>query len=267
MTLVLKHKFQSLKVDGGDSSLIRPSNWNDDHDLEGQAWSLPFRAAGTAGDMSDVAIGEGLFFNATTGKLDINLTGLAGFFFMNTPPAGWLKANGAAISRTTYATLFAKISTLYGAGDGSTTFNLPDIRGYFARAWDDARGVDVGRTFGSYQPDFPASHAHTASSGTVSNDHTHFFSANTGTQSANHVHGSSTGQAFVTYSGGAGGQGSSGGGYSTAGTTGIENASHYHGVSGSTGGISANHTHAITVNAAGGDGRPKNLALLGCIKY
>lgn len=44
-------------------------------------------------------------------------------------PSGWLEANGAAVSRTTYASLFAAIGTTYGAGDGSTTFNLPDLRG------------------------------------------------------------------------------------------------------------------------------------------
>ena len=41
---------------------------------------------------------------------------------------GWLLCNGAAISRTTYANLFAKIGTTYGSGDGSTTFNIPDLR-------------------------------------------------------------------------------------------------------------------------------------------
>ena len=42
---------------------------------------------------------------------------------------GWLLANGAAVSRTTYASLFNAIGTRYGAGDNSTTFNLPDVRG------------------------------------------------------------------------------------------------------------------------------------------
>lgn len=46
-------------------------------------------------------------------------------------PAGWLLCNGAAVSRTTYAALFAIISTTYGAGDASTTFNVPDMRGKF----------------------------------------------------------------------------------------------------------------------------------------
>jgi len=43
-------------------------------------------------------------------------------------PTGWLLAQGQAVSRTAYATLFGVISTTYGAGDGSTTFNLPDLR-------------------------------------------------------------------------------------------------------------------------------------------
>lgn len=66
-------------------------------------------------------------------------------------PTGYLKANGAAVSRTTYAALFAAIGTAFGVGDGSTTFNLPDLRGEFMRGWDDGRGVDSGRTLGSAQ--------------------------------------------------------------------------------------------------------------------
>lgn len=77
--------------------------------------------------------------------------GQVAFFARATAPAGWLKANGAAISRTAYAELFAAIGTTFGAGDGSTTFNLPDLRGEFLRAVDDSRGVDAGRTLGSYQ--------------------------------------------------------------------------------------------------------------------
>ena len=75
------------------------------------------------------------------------------YFAGQTAPAGWLKANGAAVSRTAYAALFAAIGTTYGAGDGSTTFNLPDLRGEFIRGWDDGRGIDRGRVFGSAQGD------------------------------------------------------------------------------------------------------------------
>ena len=78
-------------------------------------------------------------------------------------PTGWLECNGAAISRSTYATLFAAISTHYGVGDGSSTFNLPDLRGEFVRGFDNSRGVDSGRTFASAQSDQNKSHTHTAS--------------------------------------------------------------------------------------------------------
>lgn len=79
--------------------------------------------------------------------------GQVAFFASTTAPAGWLKANGALVSRTSYADLFAIIGTTFGAGDGATTFALPDIRGYALRAWDDGRGVDSGRVFGSTQAD------------------------------------------------------------------------------------------------------------------
>ena len=52
-------------------------------------------------------------------------------------PSGYLLCNGAAISRTDYAALFAAIGTIYGTGDGSTTFNLPDFRGKFLRGYLD----------------------------------------------------------------------------------------------------------------------------------
>lgn len=68
-------------------------------------------------------------------------------------PSGWLECNGAAISRMTYGTLFAVIGTNYGAGDGATTFNLPDLRGEFLRGADRGRGVDAGRAIGSAQGD------------------------------------------------------------------------------------------------------------------
>lgn len=70
-------------------------------------------------------------------------------------PNGWVMCDGAAISRTTYVNLFAATSTAYGAGDGSTTFNLPDFRGRFARYNDDmgtgAASRDTGRVHGSTQ--------------------------------------------------------------------------------------------------------------------
>ena len=77
-----------------------------------------------------------------------------------TVPTNWLECNGAAISRTTYAALFAAIGVLWGVGDGSTTFNLPDMRGEFLRGWDNGRGVDWGRALASSQTDELKSHKH-----------------------------------------------------------------------------------------------------------
>lgn len=93
----------------------------------------------------------------------------------NTAPTGWLKRNGAAISRTTYAALFAVISTDFGVGDGSTTFNLPDDRGVVERGWDDSKGYDTGRAFGSYQADDNKAHTHT---GTTASDGAHTHTVN-----------------------------------------------------------------------------------------
>lgn len=82
------------------------------------------------------------------------------FHAASTAPAGYLKANGAAISRATYAALFAAIGTTFGVGDGSTTFNLPDLRGQFVRSFDDGAGVDSGRVFGAAQDDAFQGHKH-----------------------------------------------------------------------------------------------------------
>lgn len=87
------------------------------------------------------------------------------YFARDTPPAGFLAANGANVSRTTYAGLFTAINTLWGAGDGSTTFTLPDLRGEFARGWDNGRGVDSGRAFGTSQAQQTAQHKHVSSYG------------------------------------------------------------------------------------------------------
>lgn len=104
-------------------------------------------------------------------------------FAGNVAPAGWLKANGAAISRTTYPRLWAwaqasgnlaasegaKQAGQFGPGNGSTTFTIPDLRGEFVRGWDDSRGVDSGRGIGSAQAQDYQSHGH----GVTDPGHTH----------------------------------------------------------------------------------------------
>lgn len=99
--------------------------------------------------------------NVATRSADLK-AGTTAFFAMNTAPTGWIKANGAAVSRTTYADLFAAIGTTYGVGNGSTTFALPDLRGEFPRGFDDGRGVDSGRALGSTQDGKIKDHRHVA---------------------------------------------------------------------------------------------------------
>jgi len=86
-------------------------------------------------------------------------SGMVQMFANATVPSGWLECNGASVSRSTYADLFAAIGTTYGSTNGSS-FNLPDMRGRFARAWDHGAGVDAdaasrtgGDNVGSTQAD------------------------------------------------------------------------------------------------------------------
>jgi len=87
-------------------------------------------------------------------------------------PSDSLVCEGQAVSRTTYATLFARIGTTYGAGNGSTTFNVPDFRAMTLRGWDHGRGVDAARAIASYQADALAIHDHTFTT-TTNSGHAH----------------------------------------------------------------------------------------------
>ena len=86
--------------------------------------------------------------------------GLVFMFAGTSAPVGSLKCNGDLVSRTTYARLFSVIGTYYGPGDGSTTFQLPDLRGEFIRGWDDGRGVDSGRVILTSQSQSVQQHTH-----------------------------------------------------------------------------------------------------------
>ena len=120
--------------------------------------------------LSALSAAQGKALNDAIARLNALLTGYTAnsfcpsgmimTFAADYAPAGWLKANGAAVSRTAYANLFAAIGTRFGTGDGYSTFNLPDLRGEFPRFWDDGRGVDSGRVFGSVQSDNTRRHIH-----------------------------------------------------------------------------------------------------------
>ena len=148
----------------------------------------------------------------------------------NTAPTGYLKANGAAISRTTYADLFAAIGTTFGSGNGSTTFNVPDLRGEFIRAWDDARGVDSGRSFGSAQSSENLAHRHNTTIDGVA-------STSRSQQSQTNL------TSYHTADGGYEG-------YYARGTS-----------------SSVEATGSVSSTSGGSESRPRNIALLACIKY
>ncbi len=104
---------------------------------------------------------------ATTDIVDSVPAGVITYYAKSSPPTGWLRCDGTAVSRTTYSALFTAIGTVFGTGDGSTTFNLPDLRGEFVRGYDDGRGVDTSRVFGSAQSDAFKAHTHTVPEGSV----------------------------------------------------------------------------------------------------
>ncbi len=181
----------------------------------------------------------------TTVVAAFGIVGQVIFVAGNTAPNGFLKANGQAVSREEYADLFAMIGTLYGAGDGSTTFNLPDLRGEFVRGWDDGRGADSGRLLGSWQ-------------GTQNLSHNHSLSATTSSSGA-HNH-TLTGRLFdETHP-------------NRSSRINIIDDDHKSSSLYDDGAIlsAGAHTHTITGTTSsqgGNESRPRNIALLACIKY
>ena len=97
------------------------------------------------GTTSDLNVERGDYFQA----------GQYGFFAMKNPKGRWLFCDGREISREDYPELFEAIGTTYGEGNGTTTFNIPDRRGYFGRCLDAGAGVDYqsDREIGSKQGD------------------------------------------------------------------------------------------------------------------
>jgi microcystin-dependent protein len=122
--------------------------------------ALPYAAAMAGANWITQTFGDNTTKLATTAFVQAAVnalitvpTGSIIVVAQSSAPTGYLKANGAAISRSSYSALYSSIGTTYGSGDGSTTFNLPDLRGEFLRGWDDGRGVDASRAFGSNQSD------------------------------------------------------------------------------------------------------------------
>ena len=168
-------------------------------------------------------------------------------------PADYLECNGAAVSRTTYAALFAVISTTYGAGNGSSTFNLPDLRGEFVRGWDNGRGVDSGRSIANSQGSQFAQHNHGVGSLDIANKSL----TGTATDISETFQEGSTSGIFGKGANGTGPLTPSSADTSVTGTLTI-NASHDHSISGST----ANRGGDTAPN----ENRPRNIAMMYIIK-
>lgn len=200
------------------------------------------------------------------GSVDI---GFLGFYAGSAVPNGYLACDGQAVSRTTYAALFNAIGTTWGAGDGSTTFNLPPLNDRFLRH---RSAAGAAGPVGTTQADQNKTHTHTGSGTTsaVSNDHTHTFSGTTSSMNRNNPHS----HTYTAPSLGPGTGSTPNYFYSGAGvTTSSSNAdiNHEHTYSGTTSGISLNHTHtfAFTTSTGSADGaetRPLSATLLFCIR-
>lgn len=171
-------------------------------------------------------------------------------------PTGWLLCDGTLQNRTTQAALFSAIGTLYGAGDGSTTFGIPDLRGRVPVGKDSGTFATMGAVGGEQThllttTEIP-SHTHTFTTGTESADHTH--SGVTGGRSAAHTH--TYTQSAVVGTAGAGSFQDVVVGWTNQSTS-TESSDHTH--SFTTGGRSAAHTHSGTTDATGGGTAHNNL--------
>lgn len=131
----------------------------------------PINGAGASGEQVDPSV-------LPAGSAPVFYTGQPVSVIGNAIPSGWplLKLNGALVSRTSYANLWAYAQACgalvseatwsatswggFSSGDGSTNFRLPDFRGEFPRYLDDGRGIDSGRSIGVWQADQVKIHTH-----------------------------------------------------------------------------------------------------------
>ena len=221
-------------VMGGTGALKLPS---------GTTAQRPTPATGQIRFNSTTTSFEGYNGSAWGGLASGIPTGTILTFGASNPPSGFLECNGSAISRSTYASLFSILSTTHGAGDGSSTFNIPDLRGQFVRGWDNSAGVDASRAFGSSQTDQNKNHTHTTDSQSLTGSVSHLSGS-----LANNP-GSASGIITKLSPTSAIGARSSG----SANASGIS--------------IDATHSHTISSSGGGTEARPKNIALMYIIKF
>jgi microcystin-dependent protein len=192
---------------------------------------------------------DGAFYlRGATNSYNVPLGAGFDFWGSTAPNSAFAFAYGQAISRTTYATLFALFGTTFGSGDGSTTFNIPDVRGRVVAALDNMGGsaaspltsIGSGTALGAAGGE----QAHTLSTGEMP---AHGHTGTTGGQSADHSHVSNSPFTIGSFAIGGGGP-----------PTSFSNNSGGQ-LSWSTAGVSNDHTHSFTSNNTGGGGAHNNL--------
>ena len=117
MAYSIKHKFQTGKADGSDTTLVKPSNWNDEHDFEMADGTILGRPVGSGdGPAQEIPLSA------------IYMTGMIVMWGGVAAPTGWLLCQGQSLLRTAYPALFTAIGTAFGSAN-SAHFTLPDMRG------------------------------------------------------------------------------------------------------------------------------------------
>jgi microcystin-dependent protein len=168
----------TLKPSSGDDLVL--SNDDESAKIEiNEGANISVTIGSSSGDDFNVGSGKLLVEGDTglvsmTGALKVGSVvnanvpaGMLGPFANNSVPTGWLACDGSAVSRSTYSVLYAVIGTTWGAGDGSSTFNLPDLEGAFLRGTGSngthnmADGNDfAGPSVGSFENDQFQGHRH-----------------------------------------------------------------------------------------------------------
>lgn len=219
----------------------------------------------------DSAAGAWLLLNPTIGQE----AGTIKAWPSDTAPAGWLFCTGAAISRTTFAALYTIIGDTFGAGDGSTTFNLPDLRGRAPFGSDDmdaaaasrvtnAGSGIVGTTLGasggaeSVTLTLAQSPAHSHAGTTQNQNQNHTHTGTTGTESATHTHNydRATGPTATAEAPGSG-TFVANGLTQTPTASGVESATHTHAFT--TAIESGGHDHTFATDSKGGGALHTNM--------
>ena len=188
--------------------------------------------------------------------------GIISQFAGSTAPPGYLLCDGAAVSRTTYSSLFTTIGTTYGTGDGSTTFNLPNLQNRIpVGKGSDSEFDTLGETGGAKAVSLAATnipaHSHTGTTDSETQEHTHGFSTSSD-QAILNIHGAGSASVISGAAGSAVGSGARSsyrsGGANIGGATSYDAWVHTHSHSGTTGGRSATHNHTFTTSSVGGNG-------------